>query len=89
MAPYVASRADMVKVHDVARMKKGVNIEGGIFGGNSILFSVFSCWYIAYVTLAQSLARFTVITKIQTFHPVKKKTKKIPLLPIIEYYSLM
>ncbi|PUU77269.1 Dihydropteroate synthase-like protein [Tuber borchii] len=28
VAPYVASRADMVKVHDVARMKKVVDIEG-------------------------------------------------------------
>ena len=28
MAPYVASRVDMVKVHDVARMKV-VDIEGG------------------------------------------------------------
>ena len=28
----------MVKVHDVARMKNVVDIEGGLFGGNSFSF---------------------------------------------------
>ena len=31
----------MVKVHDVARMKKVVDIEGGLFGGNSFFIFIF------------------------------------------------
>jgi len=54
---YVASRSDMVKVHDVARMKKVVDIESrGYLAAIVFRFhffpspSVFSCWYITYAT---------------------------------------
>ena len=64
MAPYVASRSDMVKVHDVPRMKKVFDITGGYLAA-----IVFHFQY-SRASIQPMSHRFTVITKIQMFHPI-------------------